>query len=157
MMDKYSDHKNYYTFEMRSVSTDCRVIKNYDNKISYKINKQISFDTENTELTSVDYFAGSVASSIMLSIIDYDRSNNQLIEEIEAKFSFTLKNPLTYLSVRGYKGTPHIYSVDMNIYIVTSDGEDALYEMYEQAIKNSIVYQTICSSVKFSHTIKIIY
>lgn len=156
-MDRYLESAKYYHLNLRSVSTDCKTVKNYTDKNSYSLTQEMSFDSENIKLTSIDYFTGAISSSIMFSILKYDHKHSQLIEEIECKFSFVLDNPLSYLSVKGCDGISRISKIKIDCYIVTFSEEEEILSLFEQAISHSIVYQTLLNSVEFTHKIKIIY
>ena len=62
-------------FEMnfRGTSNDLSSVKIFTNKSSFQIEKQISFDSEYEQISSLEYFAGSVLSSIILTLLEQSK------------------------------------------------------------------------------------
>ena len=62
-------------FEMnfRGTSNDLSSVKIFTNKNSFQIEKQISFDTEYEQISSLEYFAGTVLSSIILTLLEQSK------------------------------------------------------------------------------------
>lgn len=156
-MKRLLEESKYYHINLRAVSKDKAASKIYLDNTIYNVNQEISFDSENTDPTSVTHFADSVASSIIFSITNYDSKHDQLIDEIEGKFSFELINPLSYIGVIGYDGEPKIDQIDLTLYIVSFAEEDELKKLCDQAMKNSIILNSIKDSIDVNVRIKLVY
>ncbi|MFD1471610.1 hypothetical protein [Companilactobacillus mishanensis] len=156
MEKRYLNSANNYDIEFRAISTDGKKVKIRTDKVSYSVDEEMSFDIANDVLTSVDHFTGGIASGMISAINRYDQKHDGIIDQIEGKFTFHLSNPLTYLDVRGYDETPHVSALDLQLYLVSFNEADELEQVYQEAMKNSIVYQTIKDTIKIEHKIKVV-
>lgn len=156
-MERLLKESKYYNIDLRSVGQNDDSNKVYIDNTSYTIAKEISFDSENTEATSMTHFADSIASSVIFSITNYDKKHDELVDEIEGKFSFQLVNPLSYIGVIGYDGEPKIDEITMVLYIVSVAEEDELKELCDKAMKNSLILNSIKDSIKINTRVKLVY
>lgn len=156
-MKRLLDESKYYRIGLRAVSKNHAENKIYIDNAIYQVDKEVSFDSENTAQTSVGHFADSLASSIIFSITNYDVKHDNVIDEIEGKFSFELLNPLTYIGVIGYDGEPKIDKVDLTLYIVSFAEEAELNNLCTQAMKNSLILNSIKDSIDVNVRIKLVY
>ncbi|MCH4009448.1 hypothetical protein [Companilactobacillus sp.] len=156
-MERLLKESKYYNIDLRTVGQNDDSNKIYIDNTSYTIAKEISFDSENTEATSMTHFADSIASSVIFSITNYDKKHDELVDEIEGKFSFQLVNPLSYIGVIGYDGEPKIDEITMVLYIVSVAEEDELKELCDKAMKNSLILNSIKGSIKINTRVKLVY
>ncbi|WP_300562887.1 hypothetical protein [Companilactobacillus sp.] len=156
-MERLLKESKYYNIDLRTVGQNDDSNKIYIDNTSYTIAKEISFDSENTEATSMTHFADSIASSVIFSITNYDKKHDELVDEIEGKFSFQLVNPLSYIGVIGYDGEPKIDEITMVLYIVSVAEEDELKELCDKAMKNSLILNSIKDSIKINTRVKLVY
>ncbi|WP_125711032.1 OsmC family protein [Companilactobacillus zhongbaensis] len=156
-MKRLLNESKYYNINLRAVSKNKEKSKIYLDNTIYDIDKEISFDSENTEPTSTTHFVDALASSIIFSITNYDKKHDDVVDEIEGKFSFQLTNPLSYIGVIGYEGEPKIDKVDLTLYIVSFAEEEELTKLCEKAMKNSIILNSIKDSIEVNTRIKLVY
>lgn len=156
-MERLLKESKYYNIDLRTVGQNDDSNKIYIDNTSYTIAKEISFDSENTEATSMTHFADSIASSVIFSITNYDKKHDELVDEVEGKFSFQLVNPLSYIGVIGYDGEPKIDEITMVLYIVSVAEEDELKELCDKAMKNSLILNSIKDSIKINTRVKLVY
>ncbi|MDO4670067.1 MAG: hypothetical protein Q4A67_01175 [Aerococcus sp.] len=155
-MKELSNAQYNYDIGLRAIASQPKQAKIYTDKVIYTVNKEMSFDIENEQLTSVDHFVGAIASSMLLSFFQYDQKNEAIIEEMEGKFTFHLKNPLAYLHVRGYDETPAIQGLTLKWYVVTYEDEVDFQQMFTEAMENCILYQTVKDVIDISVSFKAI-
>ena len=101
----------------RGTSNDLSSVKIFTNKSSFQIEKQISFDTEYEQISSLEYFAGSVLSSIILTLLEQSKKRGSIIEEIEGVLNLSLANPLSLVGVKGYDEEPTIRKITVTIFL----------------------------------------
>ncbi|MDO4679989.1 MAG: hypothetical protein Q4A55_01760 [Aerococcus sp.] len=133
MMKELTNAQYNYDISLRAISEDPIQVKIYTDKVICSIDQEMSFDIENEALTSVDLFAGDIASSMLLALFHYDQKHDQIIEEVEGQFVFHLKNPLTYLHVRGYDEVPTVCGLTLKCYIVTYEDEVNFQALFDEA------------------------
>ena len=103
-----------YDASYRVVLSSNDVVKVFTEKDFIEVNSQISFDIEDSNKTSFNYFASSIISGIIHNLIFVSKKLNIKLEDIEGKIKIKLKNPLTVLAVKGYSEEAKIDSCDIN-------------------------------------------
>jgi len=132
----------------RGTANDLSAVKVYTNKNSFVTEKQISFDSEYEQISSVEYFAGSVLSSVMLTLLEQSKKKGSIIEEIEGVLKLSLENPLSLLGVRGYDEEPYIRKITMTVYLFAELEDDEFDEFCFHALKKSPIYNTLKKSME---------
>src|SRR3954469_23828101 len=89
-----------FDMTFRGTSNNLSSVKIYTNQNSFQIERQVSFDSEYKQITSLEYFAGSVLSSILLTFLEQSKKLNVMIEEMEGVLNLSLENPLSLVGVR---------------------------------------------------------
>lgn len=137
-----------FDMNFRGTSNDLSSVKVFTNKNSFQIEKQISFDSEYNQISSLEYFAGSVLSSIILTLLDQSRKRGSIIEEIEGILNLSLENPLSLVGVRGYDEEPFIRKITVTVFLF-ADLEDNDFDNFcFRALKNSPIYNTLKRSME---------
>ncbi|WP_458414848.1 OsmC family protein [Schinkia sp. CFF1] len=137
-----------FDMNFRGTSNDLSSVKIYTNKNSFQIEKQISFDSEYEQISSLEYFAGSVLSSILLTLLEQSKKNGSIIEEIEGVLNLSLVNPLTLLGVRGYDEEPSISKITVTVFLFADLEESEFFDFCNLALHNSPVYNTLKKSME---------
>ncbi|WP_438445080.1 hypothetical protein [Gorillibacterium sp. sgz5001074] len=137
-----------YDISFRGTSNDLSSVKIYTNKNSFQIEKQISFDSETKPISSVEYFAGSVLSSILLSFLEQSRKRGSIIEEMEGVLNLSLENPLSMLGVKGYDEEPVIRSITVTVFLYVDLEDPAFDEFCLEALAKSPIYNTLKRSME---------
>ncbi len=143
-------------FEMsfRGTSNDLSSVKIYTNKNSFQIEKQISFDSECKEITSLEYFAGSVLSSIILTFLEQSKKRGPIIEEIEGVLNLSLDNPLSLVGVKGYDEEPFIRKITVAVFLFVDLEDNDFDDFCFRALKNSPIYNTLKRSMEMEVVFK---
>jgi hypothetical protein len=154
MIKRQSDEINplyesrIFDMNFRGTSNDLSSVKIFTNKNSFQIEKQISFDSEYQPVSTLEYFAGSVLSSILLTLLEQSKKRRLIIEEIEGVLNLSLENPLTLVGVNGYDEEPLIRKIAITVFLfVDLDGTD-FEEFCFSALKNSPIYNTLKRSME---------
>jgi uncharacterized OsmC-like protein len=144
------------TFDMsfRGTSQDLISVKIYTTKNSFQTEKQVSFDSEYSQITSLEYFAGSVLSSIILTLLEQSKKSGSIIEEIEGVLTLSLENPLTFVGVKGYNEEPCIRKITVTIFILIDPDFSEFNRFCNMALKNSPIYNTIKKSMDIELIVK---
>ena len=138
-----------FDMNFRGTSNDLSSVKIFTNKNSFLIEKQISFDSEYEQISSLEYFAGSILSSIILTLLEQSKKKGSIIEEIEGVLNLSLANPLSLLGVRGYDEEPTISKINATIFLF-ADLEDSDFSGFcTKALNHSPVYNTLKKSMEF--------
>lgn len=149
MMTQPSDKENtlyesrVFDMSFRGTSNDLSSVKIFTNKNSVQIEKQISFDSEYKEMTSLEYFAGSVLSSIILTLLEQSKKKGSIIEEIEGVLSLSLDNPLSLVGVKGYDQEPVIRNITVTVFLFVDLEDNDFADFCCSALKNSPIYNTL--------------
>jgi hypothetical protein len=138
------DESRFFDMNFRGTSNDLSSVKIFTNQNSFQIEKQISFDSEYKQISSLEYFAGSVLSSILLTLLEHGRS---MIEEIEGVLNLSLENPLSMVGVKGYEEEPFIRKITVTVYLYVDLEDDDFDDFCFGALKNSPIYNTLKRSM----------
>jgi len=137
-----------FDMSFRGTSNDLASVKVFTNKTSFQVGKQVSFDSEYEQISSVEYFAGSVLSSILLTLLEQSKKRGSIIEEIEGVLQLSLENPLTLVGVRGYDEEPLIRNMTVTVFLFADLEDDDFDDFCSVALKNSPVYNTLKRSME---------
>lgn len=132
-----------FDISFRGTSNDLSSVKIYTNRNSFQIEKQISFDSEYEPIGSLEYFAGSVLSSILLALLEQSKKRGSIIEEIEGVLGLSLENPLSLLGVKGYDEEPLISRMTVTVYLYVDLEDKEFDEFCHGALSKSPVYNTL--------------
>jgi hypothetical protein len=136
-----------FDIHFRGTSNDLSSVKIYTNKNSFQIEKQISFDSEYQPISSLEYFAGSVLSSILLTFLEQSKKRGSIIEEIEGVLHLSLENPLSLIGVKGYEEEPFISKMTMTVFLYVDLEDKAFDDFCSGALANSPIYNTLKRSM----------
>lgn len=142
MSDVYES--KVFDMSFRGTSNDLSSVKIFTNKNSFQIEKQVSFDSEYEPISSLEYFAGSVLSSILLTLLE---QRGSLIEEIEGVLNLSLENPLSLVGVKGYDEEPIIKKITVTVFLFADLEDNDFDEFCFGALKNSPIYNTLKRSM----------
>lgn len=144
----------FFDMTFRGTSNDLSSVKIFTNKNSYEVEKQISFDSEYEQISSLEYFAGSVLSSIILALLEQSKKRDSIIEEIEGVLTLSLENPLALLGVRGYDEEPFINKMTATVYLYADLEDDDFSDFCYSALNHSPVYNTLKRTMDFDVVFK---
>jgi hypothetical protein len=142
MSDVYESR--VFDMSFRATSNDLSSVKIFTNKNSFQIEKQVSFDSEYEPISSLEYFAGSVLSSILLTLLEQSGSD---IEEIEGVLHLSLENPLSLVGVKGYDEEPIIKKITVTVFLFVDLEDNDFDDFCFRALKNSPIYNTLKRSM----------
>ncbi|HJV46898.1 MAG TPA: hypothetical protein VJ824_14365 [Bacillota bacterium] len=137
-----------FDMNFRGTSNDLSSVKVFTNKNSFQIEKQISFDSEYDQICSLEYFAGSVLSSIILTLLEQSKKRGSIIEEIEGVLNLLLENPLSLVGVRGFDEEPFIRKITVTVFLFADLEENDFNDFCFNALKNSPIYNTLKRSME---------
>lgn len=132
----------------RATSNDLSSVKIYTNRNSYEIEKQISFDSEYEPISSLEYFAGSVLSSVLLSLLEESKRRGSIVEEIEGVLHLSLENPLSMIGVKGYEEEPFVRKMIVTVFVYADLEDQAFDEFCRGALAKSPIYNTLKRSME---------
>jgi hypothetical protein len=144
------DESMFFDMSFRGTSNDLSSVKIFTNQNSFQIEKQISFDSEYKPVSSLEHFAGSVLSSILLALLEQGGS---MIEEIEGVLNLSLENPLSMVGVKGYDEEPFIRKITVTVYLFVDLQDNDFDGFCFRALKHSLIYNTL----KRSMDLKVIF
>jgi 6-phosphogluconate dehydrogenase (decarboxylating) len=153
-MKRANDERNslyeskMFDISFRGTSNDLSTVKIYTNKNGFQIEKQISFDSEYKPISSLEYFAGSVLSSILLSFLEQSKKRGSIIEEMEGVLNLSLENPLSLIGVKGYDEEPLISKMTVIVYLYVDLEDKAFDDFCANALAKSPIYNTLKRSME---------
>lgn len=137
-----------FDISFRGTSNDLSSVKIYTNKNRFQIEKQISFDSEYEPISSLEYFAGSVLSSILLTLLEQSQKRGSIIEEIEGVLNLSLENPLSLIGVKGYDEEPFISKMTVTVFLYVDLEDKAFDDFCFGALAKSPIYNTLKRSME---------
>jgi len=146
-----------FDISFRRTSSDLSSVKIYTNKNSFQIEKQISFDSEYKPISSLEYFAGSVLSSILLTLLEQSSKRGSIIEEMEGVLNLSLENPLSLIGVKGYDEEPFISKISLTVYLYVDLEDNDFDEFCFGALAKSPIYNTLKKYVKSSTKLEVLF
>lgn len=133
------------------------IVKVFTDKDYIKVNAPISFDIDEKNETSFNYFATSIISGIIYSIVSKAKEEKLDIQDIEGKIKLTLKNPLTLLEVKGYYEKPKIENIEVTIYFYLELFDNELDEFLKRSIDNCFIYNTLKDAIDIKLNFKQVF
>jgi len=137
-----------FDVNFRGTSNDLSSVKIYTNKNSFQIEKLISFDSESKPISSLEYFAGSVLSSILLTFLEQSKKRGPNIEEIEGVLNLSLENPLSLIGVKGYDEEPFISKIIVTVFLYVDLEDKAFDDFCLSTLAKSPIYNTLKRSME---------
>jgi hypothetical protein len=117
--------------------------KFYTRNQSITIKDIATFDSKATMLSSIELFVASFASSYILAIKKEAKKEKIILEEIEARFTCHLENPLELLGVVGYDDEATIKSLNGDVYIYSETDAPQIKLLAQRALHKSIIYKML--------------
>jgi hypothetical protein len=137
-----------FNMNFRGTSNNLSSVKIFTNKNSFQIERQISFDSECKQISSLEFFAGSVLSSIILTLLEHSKKRDSIIEEIEGVLNLSLENPLSLVGVKGYDEEPVIRKITVTVFLFVDLEDNDFNDFCFRALKNSPIYNTLKRSME---------
>lgn len=137
-----------FDMSFRGTSYDLSSVKIFTNKNSFQIEKQISFDSEYQQISSLEYFAGSVLSSILLTLLEQSKNRGSMIEEMEGVLNLSLENPLSLVGVKGYDEEPFIRKITVTVFLFVDLEDNEFDDFCSKALHYSPIYNTLKRSME---------
>lgn len=142
-MPNYPD-PNSYQASYRGVVNQEQKINVLTNKTSISVELSVDFDNESAKTTALDYFASSILSDMLLTIIQYMGKRGIEIDDLEGKIDVTLAEPLALLLVNGYSDPPEISALAVTIYgYLEVETAEEFQQVMFQALHHSVFYNTL--------------
>ena len=137
------DESQIFDISFRGTSNDLSSVKIYTDKNSFQVDKQVSFDSEFKPISSLEYFAGSVLSSILLALLEQSKKRGSIIEEIEGVLNLSLANPLSIIGVKGYDEQPSISQMTVTVFLYVNLEDEVFDDFCWGALAKSPIYNTL--------------
>lgn len=142
-----TDNLSYNIKNYRAVVSG-DLVKVYNEKTSISIDSPISFDSMKDEFTSIDYLLSSIVSEIILTMLRQGEKRGEILQDIEAKASLKIANPLYLLNVYGYEDESYIEYINIDIYFFSFlTGED-LDSFLEEVLARTLIYNTFKDKIR---------
>lgn len=142
-----TDNLSYNIKNYRAVVSG-DLVKVYNEKTSISIDSPISFDSMKDEFTSIDYLLSSIVSEIILTMLRQGKKRGEILQDIEAKASLKIANPLYLLNVYGYEDESYIEYINIDIYFFSFlTGED-LDSFLEEVLARTLIYNTFKDKIR---------
>lgn len=142
-----NDDINYFSKSFRAVVFD-EDVKVYNEKTSVSIDQAISFDSEKDEFTSIDLFVSSIASEILLTMMNVAKKRGEILQDIEAKADLEISNPMYLLNVIGYEDSGLIEKLEVDVYFFSFLEGEKLDEFLDEVLKRTLIYNTFKDKIK---------
>src|SRR3954462_419798 len=102
-----------------------------------------SFDIAEPRLSGAEVFLGALASDVVGLFARIAAERRLGIDEIEAKLSVEMADPLALLGVVGAVGAPRYEAVRLRAYVGGSANPTRLEEAWAEALRRAPLYNTL--------------
>ncbi len=115
----------------------------YARKEKAVIGRGWSFDIAEPRLSGAEVFLGALASDLVGLFARIAAQRRLAVDEIEAKLSAELADPLALLGVVGASGEPRYEAIRLRAYVGGSAAPALLEEAWEEALRRAPLYNTL--------------
>jgi len=143
MHKHFVNEQTTYLSSFRIFLSHSNEAKFYTRNQSITIKDIATFDSKAATLSSIELFVASFASSYILAIKKEAKKEKIVLEEIEARFTCHLENPLELLGVVGYDDEATIKSLNGDVYIYTETDAHSIKLLAQRALHKSIIYKML--------------
>lgn len=141
------DNINFFEKNYRAIVSG-EEVKVYNEKSQLAIDSAISFDSEKEEFTSIDYFISSIVSEIILTMERVAKKRGEIIQDIEAKVSLTIKNPMYLLNVIGFEESALIEKINIDIYLFSFLEGEELEDFLKEVLDRTLIYNSFKEKIE---------
>lgn len=141
------DNINFFEKNYRAIVSS-EEVKVYNEKSQLAIDSAISFDSEKEEFTSIDYFISSIVSEIILTMERVAKKRGEILQDIEAKVSLTIKNPMYLLNVIGFEESALIEKIKIDIYLFSFLEGEELEEFLKEVLDRTLIYNSFKEKIE---------
>lgn len=142
-----TDDLSYNIKNYRAVVSG-EMVKIYNEKTSISIDSPISFDSMKDEFTSIDYLLSSIVSEIILTMLRIGKKRGEILQDIEAKASLKIANPLYLLNVYGYEEESYIEDINIDIYFFSFLTGKNLDSFLAEVLARTLIYNTFKDKIR---------
>ena len=121
----------------------------YTGTHAFPIGKQASF-THTIHPTAVDYLLGALGGDLLCGLQTIASRRGVTIDEMEARVSGSLNNPLVFLGVIGEQGHPGLEAITCTLYVSADVSEAVLQDLWRVALSRSPLVNTLQRCVELS-------
>ncbi len=114
----------------------------YTGTHAFPIGKQASF-THTIHPTAVDYLLGALGGDLLCGLQTIASRRGVTIDEMEARVSGSLNNPLVFLGVIGEQGHPGLEAITCTLYVSADVSEAVLQDLWRVALSRSPLVNTL--------------
>lgn len=143
MNKNFLDEQTTYQSSFRLFLDKKNAVKFYTRNQSITIKEIATFDSKASALSSLELFVASFASSYILAIKKEAKKEKIILEEVEARFTCHLENPLELLGVVGYDDEATLKSLRGDIYIYSEMDAHTMKDLVQRALHKSIIYKML--------------
>lgn len=141
------DNINFFEKNYRAIVSG-EEVKVYNDKSQLAIDSAISFDSEKEEFTSIDYFISSIVSEIILTMERVAKKRGEILQDIEAKVSLTIKNPMYLLNVIGFEESALIEKINIDIYLFSFLEGEELEDFLKEVLDRTLIYNSFKEKIE---------
>jgi hypothetical protein len=137
-------------FDVRAVKRADAVVEVYADTASLEVTGEVSFDTQAAAGTALNHFAAAVAGGVIEHAATLARQQGFFLEDLEARLTVTLANPLTLLGVRGYTAPATIARVDLTLWAYAEKTPGEVERFLHEALGSCFMWQ-VCERACEAH------
>lgn len=141
------DNINFFEKNYRAIVSG-EEVKVYNEKSQLAIDSAISFDSEKEEFTSIDYFISAIVSEIILTMERVAKKRGEILQDIEAKVSLIIKNPMYLLNVIGFEESALIEKINIDIYLFSFLEGEELEDFLKEVLDRTLIYNSFKEKIE---------
>jgi uncharacterized OsmC-like protein len=125
----------------------------YTGTNTFSIGKQASF-TQTAHPTAVDYLLGALGGDLLSGLQAIALRRGVTIDEMEARVSGRMNNPLVFLGVIGEQGHPGLEAITCTLYVTADVSEAVLQDLWRVTLSRSPLVNTLQRCVVLSLSLR---
>lgn len=142
-----TDSLNRALVSARATLSRDQGLKLYARSLEAGLGVPLSFDLKEPRLTGVEYLLGAVASDVLGGFLRLAKRRRLVVDDLEAVLKAEVEDTLAWLEVVGTAGTPRIGRLAVSIYASSSEAEEQVRQLWEEALSRAPIVNALRASL----------
>jgi uncharacterized OsmC-like protein/TusA-related sulfurtransferase len=123
---------------------------------TFQVGQPAEFSPKVDAPSAVDFFISALGSCLTVGFKMLASKNNITIDEFEVMLKGQLENVLYHMGL-DEAGSPKITKIAGTVFVSSPNDEDLLYQIWENTLERSSIYQTLKNQVDLDIKFSIVY
>ena len=119
---------------LRVVASGRRAVRVTTRSVQLSIGRPVEFDSEAADVSALECALAAVGAEIVGGLETFAERRRLVLDAVEAVVKARLEAPLVYLGVIGEKGSPHLSSVAVKVYVSSPEAPELIDRAFHDAL-----------------------